>query len=1048
MKYFYLLFLITFYSFGQNNIPSFQKDSSIINNIKYRNIGPFRGGRSVCATGVVSDPLTYYMGTTGGGLWKTSDAGYEWKNISDGFFKTGSVGAVAVAISDPNVVYVGMGEHAPRGVMTTFGDGVYKSTDAGTSWKNIGLVATQHIARIVVHPKNEDILWVAAQGPLHGTSTERGIFKSSNGGKSWTKTLSINETTGCSELSIDPTNPRILYASMWDHGRKPWQVKSGGIGSGLYKSVDGGETWKKLEIGLPKAIGKSAIAVCPSQPSNVYALLESDWEKEEGGLYLSVDGGQKWSQISKDHRLIQRSWYYIELFVDPNNDQNIFVLSAPALKSINGGASWTTINGTHGDFHDLWINPTNSQNMIISDDGGSAISFNGGKSWSHQDLPTAQLYRINVDNKVPFNIYAGQQDNTSVKIPSWNIKGSSIERKDWEYSAGGESAFLAFDPNNPRYVLGGSYQGTIDVLDTETKMSVNVMAAPIQYLGRDAKDMKYRFNWNAPIICSIHDPNVFYHGAQSVLKTTDLGKSWREVSPDLTKNEKEKQGRAGVPFTNEAVGAENYGTLTYLAESVLEKGVLYAGSDDGLVHLTTDDGKTWRNVTPQGLEECQINAIEVSPHQKATVYIATNRYKFNDHKPGFYKSTDYGKSWVKVNAGLPENSISRVIREDNVQKDLLYAGTENGIYYSSDGGKNWNSLQLNLPVCPITDIKIHQNAMVVGTSGRSIWMLDDLPLLRKLTKGLPKNNFLYEPSPQIINSSGSALNQNLKNNSGQNSSSGINPATGLVLHYFLIKADSIKKLTLNIFDKENNLIRTYSSKANTDFKKYDGGPSQDQLLTKVKGLNRIVWDFRTQTLPGVPDVYIEGSYRGFKVNEGPYKIQLLVDNDTLSSTAQLLPNPGLLEVNFDQKEYLRTIKEMHTNLKEMHDMVNLLYKKQIQLKKLVSTWVPNNVNKEVKIHADSLIKDLKDWDEDMVQRKSKAYDDVENFPNKFSSDYLYLINQSENEWYRLNDSSKELKEEMDAKWDKLKNRALNLKNIRIPELNKKLWEVGVGALWE
>ncbi|MCP9748932.1 VPS10 domain-containing protein [Lacihabitans sp. CS3-21] len=1042
-----LFFFFSLSAFSQS-FPDFQKDSSLFNNLKFRNIGPFRGGRSVCATGVVNDPQTYYMGTTGGGLWKTNDAGHQWKNVSDGYFKTGTVGAVAVAENDANVVYVGMGEHAPRGVMTSFGDGVYKSTDAGQTWKNMGLIKTQHISRIVIHPKNEDILLVGAQGPLHGPSAERGIFKSTDGGKNWTKTLYINETTGCSELSLDPTNPRIIYAAMWDHGRKPWEVKSGGPGSGFYKSTDGGDTWVKLTEGLPKLLGKTAIAMCPSNPQKVYALLEADWEKNEGGLYVSMNGGKKWSLVSGDHRLIQRSWYYIELFVDPNNDLNVYIMSAPALNSTDGGVTWSNMSGTHGDYHDLWINPKNSKNMIIADDGGAAVSFNGGSSWSHQDMATAQVYRINTDNLLPYNIYVGQQDNTSVKIPSWNISGSSIERKDWEYSAGGESAFLAFDPNNPRYVLGGSYQGTIEVLDTRNKSSVNVMAAPIQYLGKDAKDMKYRFNWNAPIICSIHDPKVFYHGSQMLLETSDLGKTWREASPDLTRNEKAKQGKAGVPFTNEAVGAENYGTLTYIAESALEKGVIYTGSDDGLVQVTTDNGKTWKNVTPAGLEECQINAIEVSPHSKSTVYIATNRYKFNDHKPGFYKSTDYGKTWIKINNGLPENSISRVIREDNVQKDLLFAGTENALYYSTDGGGNWKTFQLNLPVCPITDLKIHKNALIAGTSGRSIWILDDLNLLRQLLKETPKKHKLFSPQNQWITASGSVMNQAIIDFKGEGQSAGINPATGLVLNYYVSKTDSVKKISLNILDSNGKNLRTLSSEANPDFKKYDGGPSAEPKLPKNKGLNRFVWDMRTNNLPGIPDVYIEGSYRGYKLAEGKYQIQLIIDKDTLKTQAELLSHPDLKDTNIEKADYLKTMAQMHTNIKDMHEMINELYKKQLQLSKLKSTLTKKSADSKLIAAVDSLIKDLKAWDEALVQRKSKAYDDVENFPNKFTSDYLYLINQTENDWYRLNQPSIDLRAQMDPQWQSFKEKGLKIKNERLPELNKKLWEANYGAVWE
>jgi photosystem II stability/assembly factor-like uncharacterized protein len=544
--------------------------------VKWRNIGPFRGGRSNTATGVLNNSATYYMGTTGGGLWKTDNSGISWNNISDGFFKTGSVGAVAVAESDANIVYVGMGEHAIRGVMTHHGDGVYKSTDAGKTWKKMGLDATQHISRIAIDPKNPNIVFVAAQGALYSKSSERGIYKSIDGGLTWKKVLYVDDKTGCAEISMDMQNPSILYAAMWEHGRLPWQVISGGPGSGLYKSTDGGNNWEKMENGLPKEMGKMSIAVSRANSEKVYALIESDFSKDAGGLYVSEDAGANWSQINKSHRLIQRAWYYIELFPDPTDENTVYVMSAPSLKSIDGGKTFDDFADTHGDYHNLWIHPSNGKNMIIADDGGAAVTHDGGKSWSSQNnMPTAQFYRINVDNETPYNIYAGQQDNTSVKIASRAIGAGGIDERNWSASAGGESAFLAFDPNNPRYVLGGSYQGTIEVLDTKTKASTNIMAAPIQYLGRDAKDIKYRYNWNAPIIWSKHEPNTYYHGSQYLLKTSDWGKTWKEVSPDLTRNEKSKQGKPGVPYTNEAVGAENYGTLAYVMESVHEKGVIY-----------------------------------------------------------------------------------------------------------------------------------------------------------------------------------------------------------------------------------------------------------------------------------------------------------------------------------------------------------------------------------------------------------------------------------------------------------------------------------------
>ncbi len=570
--------------------------------------------------------------------------------------------------------------------------------------KKLGLEKTQHISRIQIHPTNPDVLFVAAQGALHAPNEDRGVYKSIDGGATWEKVLFVDNMTGAVELSMDMNYPEILYAAMWEHQRFPWQVKSGGPGSGLYKSIDSGKTWKKIHKGLPEEKGKMAISVSRANSNKVYALVESDTEKDLGGLFVSTDAGESWTLINKSNRLTQRAWYYIEVFADPINEHKVYVQSAPFLVSIDGGKTFEDIDGPHGDYHDLWINPKNANNMILADDGGGSISFNGGKTWSTQsNMPTAQMYRINTDNKFPYRIYGGQQDNTSVVISSMALGRGGITQEHWNYSAGGESAFLAFDPDDPRYVLGGSYQGTIEVLDMETQGSTNIMAAPIQYLGMDAKDMKYRFNWNAPIIWSQYEPNTYYHGAQVLLKTQDWGKTWTEVSPDLTRNEKEKQGKGGVPYTNEAVGAENYGTIAYVMESPHEKGVIWTGSDDGLVHLTRDGGKTWTNVTPKGLAECLVNAIEVSPHDPATAYIATTRYKFNDYTPGIYKTTDYGKTWTNSSKGIPYGAFTRVVREDTKVKNLLFAGTETGIYLSKDGGatgipSNSTSRSLRLPI--------------------------------------------------------------------------------------------------------------------------------------------------------------------------------------------------------------------------------------------------------------------------------------------------------------------------------------------------------------
>lgn len=1018
--------------------------NQIFKPVKWRSIGPFRGGRSVCASGVPGDINTYYMGTTGGGLWKTDDLGLSWNNISDGYFKTGSVGAIAVAENDVNVVYVGMGEHAVRGVMTHHGDGIYKSTDAGKSWKKMGLDATQHISRIVVNPKDANHVLVGAQGALFSKSKERGIYKSMDGGATWKNVLYVNDQTGCVELSMDMNNPRIVYAAMWEHGRKPWQVMSGGPGSGLYKSTDGGDTWEKLSNGLPTEMGKMSIAVCRSNSEKVYALIESDSNKESGGLFVSNNAGKNWSRVTNDHRLVQRAWYYIELFTDPLNDQVIYVLSAPALRSLDGGKTWEYLGGTHGDYHDLWINPTNSKNMIIANDGGASITVNFAKTWSLQNnMPTAQFYRINVDNQFPYRIYAGQQDNTSVSIAHRELGGGSISNNSWTYSAGGESAFLAFDPDNPRYVMGGSYQGTIELLDTKASASTNVMPAPIQYLGKDAKDMKYRYNWNAPIIWSKHEPGTFYHGAQLLLKTSDMGKTWKEVSPDLTRNEKEKQGRPGIPYTNEAVGAENYGTLAYVIESPHEKGVIYTGSDDGYVYVTRDNGTNWTNITPAGLQECLINAIEVSPHDKATAYIATTRYKFNDHTPGLFKTTDYGKTWIKINNGIPANAFTRVVREDQVRKDLLFAGTELGMFISYDGGKEWNSFQLNLPVTPITDLRIHQGDLIAATSGRSFWVLDDLGVVRQYKKEQTAT-VLHQPEDIYLVNGYSGMNSS--NPSGVSNRSGVNAATGLVFYYQLPEIKDGEVITMDIKDGSGRVVRTFSSKADSLEIDYEGAPNSNPLLSTKKGLNRFVWDLRTATLPGVPHVYIESSYAGHKVSPGKYQLILSVAGKEYTTWSNILPNP-LYEISTTAyAEYDKIMSEMEAAIKDMHNKVNSLHAKHLQLEELIK-HLPQEAKFDAIIkEATSLSNEMKLWDEDMVQRKSKAYDDVENFPNKFTADYLFLKDQTESDLPRVNQPSIDLKKELDAKWDGLKNRHTAIEN-KLTSLNKQLMDAGIGPVW-
>jgi photosystem II stability/assembly factor-like uncharacterized protein len=857
----------------------------------------------------------------------------------------------------------------------------------------------------------------------------------------------VDDKTGSSEISMDMNNPMILYAAMWEHGRLPWKIISGGPGSGLYKSTDAGEHWEKMKDGLPKEMGKMSIAVCRSNSEKVYALIESDFEKDAGGLYMSADAGKSWSQVSNDHHLIQRAWYYTELFPDPMNENTLYVMSAPALRSIDGGKTWEDISATHGDYHNLWINPANSNNMIISDDGGSAITFNRGKTWSSQNnQPTAQFYRINVDNQFPYHIYGGQQDNTSVNIASREPGGSGISNSSWTYSAGGESAFLAFNPDDPQFVLGGSYEGTIKVLNTKAKASTNIMAAPIQYLTRDAKDMKYRFNWNAPIIWSKHEPNVFYHGSQYLLRTADMGKTWTEASPDLTRNEKEKQGKPGVPFTNEAVGAENYGTLAYIIESPHEKGVIYTGSDDGYVYLTKDNGAHWQNITPAGLQECLINAIEISPFDKATAYIATTRYKFNEYAPGLFKTTDYGKTWIKINNGIPDGAFTRVVREDDKRKDLLFAGTETGIYISWNGGKNWEPFQLNMPVTPITDLRIHEGNLIAATSGRSFWILDDLDLIRQYKKDTAFS--IFNPSPAYLINGSSELDESNPDFTGLDRSRGVNPSTGVVIYYQLPELKDSVLLTMEIKDGSGNFVRTYSSKKDTTYKKYDGGPPAEPVLSKTKGLNRFVWNMRYATMPGVPGAYIESSYQGHKANPGKYTVTLKMGEQKVSADAEVLANPLYPADAATYKEYNSIMSGMENELAVMHRMINNMNAKREQLGSLLASLPADEKYAALKSEGSALVKKMKAWDEDMIQRNTKVYDDADNFPAKFTANYLFLINQTESDIPRVNQPSLDRMKELNTEWATLKNRGVEILDKDIPAINKKLWDAGVGAGWK
>ncbi len=973
------LFMVAQRRKKQETKPAIVLNDSLYSGLKWRNIGPFRGGRSVTSTGVVGQPMTYYMGTTGGGIWKTVDDGITWKNISDGQLNTGTVGAIAVSESNPNLIIVGMGEHPARGVMTSMGDGVYKSTDAGKTWKHIRLDETRHISDVIIHPTNPDIIFISAQGAQYGPSQQRGIYRSTDGGETWERVLFVDENTGASSVSMDMKNPLILYAAMWQHRRYPWTMESGGPSSGIYKSTDGGTTWKHLKEGLPKAFGKAGISVSRANPNRVFAVIEAEGTK--GGVYRSDDAGKKWKQVNKDRINIARSWYYMEIFADPQNENIVYVLNAPVTKSIDGGRSFTPVPTPHGDNHHLWIHPNNNQVMVNSNDGGANVSNNGGKSWStQQNQATSQFYRVITDNLVPYNVYGGQQDNSAIAIAS-RTNDVGIDWKDWYSVAGCESAYLAFDPDNPEVVYGGCYQGIIEKWVKASREGKPIKSYPELGLGKVPKDFKYRYNWNAPIISSPHDRNTIYHAGNVVFKTTDGGQRWEVVSPDLTRNEKEKQGPGGGPYTNEAAGGENYNTLMYLTESLHEKGVLYAGSDDGLVHITKDGGANWSNITPPNIGNGIINSIEVSPHDPATAYIAVMRYKSMDLKPYIFKTSNYGETWTKITNGITDkHTFVRVVREDATKKGLLYAGTETGLYISMDDGQFWQKFQLNLPVVPINDLIIQDNDLVAATAGRSFWVLDDL--------GAIQNSFdvantlkIVQPKPSYRIFGGHQ--EKPRPGLGQN------PKSGVTLDYYLPEKLDSTELKLEVL-QNGNIIRTYNNQKPKDFKSWPGGPPKPQVLPSKRGYNRFTWDFRKEAIPAVDKVFLFGNYQGARVAPGTYTLRLSMDDISVETTAEVLANPKIEASDVDYNDQQMVLNQIEDALTSMHKAVNQMRSAKNQLTSYKKLLKDNEAAKELLAKGDSLAKRITSWEEHLIQPKQKTFQDVINFHNQLNADFMHL----------------------------------------------------------
>jgi photosystem II stability/assembly factor-like uncharacterized protein len=968
-------------------------DATLLNAMQWRCIGPFRGGRSTTVCGVIQNPETYYFGSAGGGVWKTTDGGYRWRNISDGHMKTGSVGAIAVAPSDPNVIYVGMGEAPIRGVMTSTGDGLYKSTDAGVTWSHIGLDNTMQISQIRVHPNKPDVVFVAAQGNPYGPSEDRGVYRSTDGGVTWSKIHYVDENTGASDLSIDIRNPRVLYAAYWDHTRLPWYMRSGGEGSGIWKSSDSGENWVLLTEGFPDSImGKIGISVSPASSNTVYAIIES----EQGGLYRSDDAGKSWALINDDRVLRARSWYYMHVFADPEDVNTVHIMNAPYMRSTDGGKTFTRIATPHGDNHALWINPVNASIMINGNDGGANVSFDGGRTWSTQNnQPTAQFYRVNADNQFPYRVYGGQQDNSSVSILS-GTDGRGIANSDFHSVGGCESAYCAFDPDDPRYIYAGCIQGVITEYDSKLKSSKDIMVYTDLGLGKNPKDMKYRFNWNAPILMSKHNTDVIYHCGNVVLRSEDRGLSWTEISPDLSKNIAAHIDWGGGPITNEGAGGENYHTIMYLAESPTDANELWVGTDDGLVQITRDGGVSWSDITPSGIEEGIVNAIDLSVHNPGTAYVAFTRYKFGDFTPYVYITTDYGQTWHNATKGIEDMCHVRVVREDDEVAGLLYAGTERGMFMSWNKGDQWQRVQLNLPIVPITDIKVHHGDLVISTQGRAFWILDDLTPVRNW-QSIDKEMFASLPSRDAF-LWGGERNDDLRD-------MGANPDPGIVTYFYSPVADT--NVSILIIDQSGKTVREFS----TDAKE------KGNKLKVSKGLNKHVWNMRRDDLKSLKGLMTFGGTGGTLVGPGTYKVNIFYgENNPESFTVTISDDPrsdisakahlekqGLLnslynatQVVFDEVKNIRYVSRQIESFQERHGATadSVLFDKG---QRIIAT-------------LDSLEKTI-------VQAKQKTRQDVVNFPSQIDGQLMHIQGVIDRSYPPLTQGQKDRANDIMNSWD-------------------------------
>ncbi len=963
---------------SQSTSPIYPEE--LYSSLDYRLIGPFRGGRSAAVTGVPGEPNLFYFGAAGGGVWKTLDGGRTWDNISDEYFG-GSIGAVEVAKSDPNVIYVGGGEKTLRGNVSS-GYGVWKTEDGGKTWATAGLEKSRHVPRLRVHPTDYNTVYAAVLGDIYKPTKDRGIYKSTDGGKNWKQVLFVNEQAGAVDLTFDPNNPRILYASTWHAQRTPYSLISGGDGSALWKSMDSGETWTEISKndGFPTdTLGIIGVAVSPKNSEKVWAIVEN---KDKGGLYRSENGGKTWSLVNEERKIRQRAWYYTRVYADTQDEDVVYVLNVNYHKSTDGGKTFNTFNAPHGDHHDLWISPENSQRMIIGDDGGAQISYDGGETWStYYNQPTAQFYRVTTDNSFPYRIYVAQQDNSTLRIEH-RSDGRTIDDNNWEETAGGESAWIAVDPTNDDIVYGGSYDGFLTRVNHETGSVRGVNVWPDNPMGAGAEAMKYRFQWNFPILFSRHNPKKLYTFSNYVHVTENEGQSWEVISGDLTRNDPTKLGSSGGPITQDNTSVEYYCTIFTANESPLKEGLLWVGSDDGLIHVSKDAGATWENVTPPNMPEWNmINSIEPSNFDEGTCYVAATRYKLGDFQPYLYKTTDYGKTWSKITNGIPAEHFTRVLREDPKKKGLLYAGTETGMYVSFNDGASWSSFQMNLPIVPITDLTIKDDNLIVATQGRSLWIIDDLTVLHQLDESKKSaSTVLFKPKDSY-RTKGMAAKKPSKT-SGQNLENG-------VITHFLLKN----------YSEKDTVQLTYTSMAGDTLAIYKNHLKKDGSLSGVeakklevkKGGNTFVWDTRGKgatKLEGM--IFWWASFDGAKAVPGDYKVHLNVNGTNSSETFTILPDPRAESSVAEMQQQFDFITDINTTIENAHQSIKKIRDVTKQLNSFTEQYKDDARTKDLIEKAKVMKEKLGEVEKALYQTKNRSRQDPLNFPIKLTNKLGHL----------------------------------------------------------